>query len=270
MPLNKYAHLNLHLHSLHFYCSSAYRPHITAHMHTKSINCNLYLPYYCKICASLQYAPQMPQTLHMHKIFDMNVCGKLPIYKPHMNVLPLINDVASMAVHRQWQWCRMMTTRQPDYKYGACHLAKSVKTHSPIKWTNITCTPKIKCPQKPDLWQRGHSFLDVCMHKYLAKKGKYLARLLWVTIDWWGGVHLLKPIFGRAFHIVKSFGSIYRFWNLCFGGVSWNWPPWRQFGRLFQIFVYRCIGQWGGGSSEKLPPKNRSTYLYGVMWNIPR
>ena len=39
---------------------TVYRQHITAHILKKSRNYNIYLPYYCKICDSNKYAPQMP------------------------------------------------------------------------------------------------------------------------------------------------------------------------------------------------------------------
>ena len=42
-----------------------YRPHISAHNYQNSINCNIYLTYYCKIYASNKYASQMPHICHM-------------------------------------------------------------------------------------------------------------------------------------------------------------------------------------------------------------
>ena len=58
------------------HCTSTlvHRPHITAHIHQKSINCNICLPYYCKICASKKYAPQMPHV----KLLNVNHLGNMP------------------------------------------------------------------------------------------------------------------------------------------------------------------------------------------------
>ena len=114
------------------HCMSAvlYVDPIVQHISKKSIN-DIYLLYYCKICASNNYAPQMSYLCHIQKLHDVHQWGK------HANThatheLTGINHVTRSTVHghQWWQWwwqCKMMMMPQPDYIYWVGHLVKSVK-----------------------------------------------------------------------------------------------------------------------------------------------
>ena len=73
-PLNKYVSHTANIHPSALLLWSRYRSHITAYIHQMSMNCNLYLPYYCKICARNKYTPQKPNICHMPK-FPNCLCG---------------------------------------------------------------------------------------------------------------------------------------------------------------------------------------------------
>ena len=97
--------------------------HFTANIHHKSINCNIYLPYYCKICTNNKYDHQIPYICHKPRLLGMHQWGKYAtIYATYK--LSGINHVTRSNVHR---WCRTTKMPQPDYIYWVGHLAKSVK-----------------------------------------------------------------------------------------------------------------------------------------------
>ena len=82
----KHMPATLHIYvAVHFYCSpNKYRPHITAHIHQKSI-----LPYYCKMCTSKKYYTQLSYIFHMPKLLD-DISGRsMPAYKTQMSSLAL-------------------------------------------------------------------------------------------------------------------------------------------------------------------------------------
>ena len=128
MPMTKYAFHNAHTCSTAHLLYSRYRPLITAHFHQKSINCN-FLPNYCKIYASIIYAPLIPYICHMPKLLDVHQWEKYAnIYVTYE--LTAIDHVTRSAVHR---WCKTkMMMPQPN-----CHLAKSVKTTTCISYVTM-------------------------------------------------------------------------------------------------------------------------------------
>ena len=127
MPLNKYI---FHIATYMSHCTSTVVYIQTPHYCTrpsKSINYNIYLPYHCKICVRNKDAPQVPQK------FDVHLWGKYGNIYGTYEVAP-INDVARIAVHKQWWWHRsmMMPTMmpQPDCKYWVGTWNNQSKTHN--------------------------------------------------------------------------------------------------------------------------------------------
>ena len=83
-------------------------PHYCTHP-SKTIKCNIYFSYYCKICAGNKYAHQMLKYIAYVKISWCTSMGKYAnIYGTYD--LTGINHVTRNTVHRcQWCWCSMMT-----------------------------------------------------------------------------------------------------------------------------------------------------------------
>ena len=101
MPLDKYACHTAHMSQctasvVYIYTMDNYINNI----HKRSINNNIYLPYYCNLYASDKYASQFPQILHIPKFLLAlsDLWGSMPIYATY-EVAP-INDVAGIHVHR--------------------------------------------------------------------------------------------------------------------------------------------------------------------------
>ena len=63
------------------------------------MNCNIYLPHYCRICGSKKTCPQMPEISHMFKALDMYLWGKYANIHAIYEVAP-IDYVARIVVHR--------------------------------------------------------------------------------------------------------------------------------------------------------------------------
>ena len=80
--------------------------HITAHIKQNSINCNIYLPYYCKICASKNISLKC----HILNYFTCINGGSMQIYTT--NELASFNHMTRSAVHRQQsqQQCKITIT----------------------------------------------------------------------------------------------------------------------------------------------------------------
>ena len=68
----------------------------SAHIHQKSISCNICLPYYYTIGANNGYVPKI---WHMPKLLDMHLWEKYVNIQATYEVAP-IYDVARVAVHR--------------------------------------------------------------------------------------------------------------------------------------------------------------------------
>ena len=104
MPLNKYAGHIVHVYPTAHLLSSTYIPHITAHLHIKSINCNLYLPYHCKICVRHKYNPQMPNRpkITWHKLMR-KVCQYIYHIQNHWHQ-PCTRG--ALHIQQQCQQCR--------------------------------------------------------------------------------------------------------------------------------------------------------------------
>ena len=128
MPLNKYSCHIAHTCPTALLLQSTYRPHITTHIHHRSIPCNN-LPYYWKIYTISKYAPQMPYKWHMPKLHTEYLWGKYAnIYATYEAA-----HVNRITVHQWWWWwhqCRMMMMPQSAYTHWAGQLAKSVKRPS--------------------------------------------------------------------------------------------------------------------------------------------
>ena len=92
---------------------------IPAHSNQISITCYTHLPYYCRICASNKYAPQMPHIFHIPKLLHMHQREKdTNIYIIYE--LTDINHVTSSTVHtvhkcqQQRRYRRRSTTMMPQ------------------------------------------------------------------------------------------------------------------------------------------------------------
>ena len=112
MPLNIHA-ATMHIYLwLHFYCHVHIDPRLL-HISTKNKKnfCNIYLLYYCTICASNKYIPQMPYICHMPILFDVHQLGK------HANIYATyevngISHVTNSTVQRWWWWWWWWTMMQ--------------------------------------------------------------------------------------------------------------------------------------------------------------
>ena len=101
-----------------------YTPHYCTH---QSVISNIYLPYYCKICATNKYAPQVPYMCQIPKVLDVPQWGKYTnIYAT--NELPGINPCTDAKNDNGKWWCQ-----QPNYIY--C-INKSTQ-HSHSGWHTI-------------------------------------------------------------------------------------------------------------------------------------
>ena len=68
-------------------------PHYCKHLSKINI-CNIYLPYYCKICARNMFTPQMSYICQNYLIYG----GSMPIYMPHMNSLACDQDLCTQTM----------------------------------------------------------------------------------------------------------------------------------------------------------------------------
>ena len=150
-----------------FHCTSyvvyIWAVHYCTHP-SKSINYNIYLPYYYKLCATNGYASQIPYVCHMPNILDVQQWGKN--YNIYVTCeLTDINHVTGRTVHRwQWWWHRtatMMLLPQPDYIYWVGHLAKTVKVI--IKELNYANTRSKLVLRATNAHQNVQS--TICKHK---------------------------------------------------------------------------------------------------------
>ena len=115
-----------------FLLQPTYRFHITAHFHQKSINCDISLTFYYKICARQNMPPQMPWIRHMPKLLDMHLWGRYVNIHATYEANPII-DLARIAVHRwqcqcqmkKWWWCHS----QVIYTELAILLKQAKKCH---------------------------------------------------------------------------------------------------------------------------------------------
>ena len=110
-PLWKYSNEQLCLpHCTLYICCSLHRNLTLMHIHDKAINCNIYLPYHCKICTNKNYAPQMPQICHMPTLFNVHLWEKCANIQAKYEVA-ISNDVArSLYIYNddnddvEWKW----------------------------------------------------------------------------------------------------------------------------------------------------------------------
>ena len=100
MPLNTYACHIAHVCPTAIVLLCTYRLHITAYIYQTSINCNIYLLHYCKICASNKYAHQVSHIRNIPKWHDTLLWRKYANIHATYEVA-IINDVARITRHRQ-------------------------------------------------------------------------------------------------------------------------------------------------------------------------
>ena len=88
---------------LHFNCPQHIHPTLLLISIKKSICCNIYTLYYCKICANNKNALQMPTVCHMPKLLNVHLWSMYASTSVWYEVSP-ISDVARITVHRCWWW----------------------------------------------------------------------------------------------------------------------------------------------------------------------
>ena len=100
--LSNYACLIAHIFPLHFYCS-LHKDLTLLHISIKINNLQHLLSYYCKMCISNRYVPQMPLISPIPKLLNMHLWGEHTNIPVQYKVAP-INDIARITVHRQGWW----------------------------------------------------------------------------------------------------------------------------------------------------------------------
>ena len=140
MPLNKYTCHIAHVCPTTLLQSTC-RPYITAHIHQKSMNCSINLPYYCKVCASFKYDPHIPQIWYMPKLLNMHLwLTNANIHATYKEVP--INDVARIALQRQQlrrYLAKSVKKRMIAYAaFGLSEISQNVKSRRWIHNTSLS------------------------------------------------------------------------------------------------------------------------------------
>ena len=140
MSLNKYACHITHLCPTAVLLKPTYRPNITAQIHHKSINSNIYSPHYCKICATNKYIPLIPHA----KITCQVLVGEVCQYIFHVCTewyQPCDQECCTQMTIQMTMWMVTKTmTSQPNYISWVGHWLNQPKNqyfqehHTLIKW----------------------------------------------------------------------------------------------------------------------------------------
>ena len=147
-------------------------------------NCNIFLPYYCKISASNKYAPQMPQNGICPNYSMCIYEGSMLICMPYMKLLPFIMSAESR--------CR----NDDDDDAG------QRRRHRPI-----TCTELATWPSKSK-WNKIITTL-------------FLSCLNWIKLPWYSELTLQSTCMEKNSHSYLIFGCFEeRHWHLGTGSPT--------------------------------------------------